>query len=74
MKQIDPEREWKILNFEMFENQPACDPYPEDVIKRRELLLMAQCELSSFQAAKSKKEKKFHAELYEKIMEYYFNW
>jgi hypothetical protein len=74
MKQLIPKREWKILNFELFENKPLNGPFPEDVVKRSELLLIAQCVLSDFELAKSRKDKEFFGELYQKIMELYFTW
>jgi len=74
MKQLIPEQEWEILNFELFEKKPPNRSFPEDVVRRRELLLMAQCLLSDFAVAKSRKEKEFFGKLYQKVMELYFNW
>ncbi|MBL7198249.1 MAG: hypothetical protein ISS47_09145 [Candidatus Omnitrophica bacterium] len=73
-KNLIPEQEWEILNSEVFENKPLVEPFPEDIVKRRELLLFAQCLLSDYQFAKSKKYRKFFGELYRKTMETYFNW
>ena len=74
MKQLIPEREWEILNFELFENKPSNEPFPENIVRRRELLLMAQCLLSDFEFAKSREDKEFFGELYQKIMQLYFTW
>lgn len=74
MYKIMPKREWKILNSEVFENKPLAGPFPEHIARRRELLLFAQCSLSDYQFAKSKKCRKFFGGLYRKTMETYFNW
>ena len=74
MKKLNPKREWKILDFEVFHNKPAGGPFPKDIVKRRELLLLAQCLLSDYEFTKSDKEKAFFGELYQKTMELYFNW
>ncbi len=74
MKHIIPKCEWKILDFEVFENKPKIAPYPRNVVKRRELLLMAQSFLSNGQFAKSKKYKAFYKELYQKTIATYFAW
>ncbi len=74
MEQVIPEREWKILNFELFENKPPNKPFPENIVRRRELLLMAQCLLSDFEFAKSRKDKQFFGELYQKVMDLHFAW
>jgi len=74
MKKIIPEQEWKVLDFELFENKPATAPFPENIVRRRELLLMAQCLLSNFEFSKLRNDKEFWGELYQKIMELYFTW
>lgn len=74
-KKIISNREWKVLKFELFENKPKTDkPYPPDVVKRRELLLLAQCLLADYQFTKSRKYKSFFGKLYRKTMETYFAW
>lgn len=76
-KQI--EKEWRRLNFEIFENKPKLidKPYPPDVVKKRELLLFAQVHLSNISDAKLKKDKcyeRFETEMHNKVMEIYYNW
>ena len=75
IKQLIPKREWKILDFEVFENRPKTNkPYPADIVKRRELLFMAQSYLANYEFAKSKKYKSFFGELYRITIETYFKW
>lgn len=72
---IIPEREWEIINFETHYNKPSIDgPYPRDIGNKRTLLLFAQCFLTDYQSAKSRKYKNFFGELYRKTMETYFVW
>ena len=73
-KIINPIREWKVLNFEVFENKPKTAPYPPDVVKKRELLFMAQSFLSNYQFTKSEKYKAFFGELYRITMKTYSVW
>lgn len=72
IKTINPPREWEILKYELFENKPSITPYPEDIVRRRELLLLAECFLADYQSAKSKKDRNFFGELYRITMDTYF--
>jgi len=73
IKTINPSREWKIIKFETHYNKPQIDgPYPENIIRKRELLLLAQCFLADYQSAKSRKYKNFFGELYRVTMNKYF--
>ena len=75
MKLLNAKREWKILNFEVFENRPKTNkPYPTGIVKRRELFLLAQCYLADYGFAKSKKYKSFFGELYRITMKTYLKW
>ena len=75
MKLLNAKREWKILNFEVFENRPKTNkPYPADIVKRRELLLLAQCYLGHYEFAKSKKYQSSFGKLYQITMKTYFRW
>lgn len=75
IKTINPNREWEIMKFEIHYNKPKIDgPYPEDIVRRRELLLLAQCFLADYQSAKPKKHKNFFGELYRLTMDTYFAW
>lgn len=74
MNKIVPKREWDILNFEIFKNKPLRTIFSKHIVKKRELLLFAQCCLADYQSARSKKFKNFFGELYQKIMDVYFAW
>lgn len=67
---------WEKLDFELTENRPKIDgPYPPDVVRRRELLLLAQAHLNKISSAKTNKNsqmEEFHAELYKTIMDNYY--
>ncbi|MDO9464211.1 MAG: hypothetical protein Q7J67_02815 [bacterium] len=69
-KQI--EQEFKKIDYELFVNRPNFTPYPPDVIKRREYLLFAQVHLSNILGAK--RDERFESEMYNKVMETYYNW
>jgi hypothetical protein len=71
---LNPKREWEILNYEMFENRPSKTPYPLNIARRRNLLLLAQSLLAKYQYTESRKYKDFFGELYRKTMATYFNW
>lgn len=52
MKKINYKKEWKILKEEIFSNRPKIEgPYPEEIIKAREYLLLAQVNLSNAEFA-----------------------
>jgi hypothetical protein len=75
MKLLNAKREWKILNFEVFENRPKTNkPYPAGIVKRRELLLLAQRYLAEYEFTKSQKYKSFFGELHRITMGTYFAW
>lgn len=66
-QQIQKERE--KLSFEVIHNKPKIDGlYPLNIIKTRELLLIAETELAKIGTGKNKK---FHTEIYQKIMGFY---
>ena len=74
-KQI--EQEFKKIDYELRVNKPDSAPYPPDLVKRREYLLFAQVHLSNILDAKTKKDKwdeRFETEMYNKVMEIYYNW
>jgi hypothetical protein len=75
IKKINPNREWEIIKFEIHYNKPKISgPYPENIVRRRELLLFAQNFLADYQVAKSRKYKNFFGELYRITMKTYFAW
>lgn len=69
-------QEWEKLNFEMFKNKPvAKGPYPDSIVKRRELLLYAQVHLSEIEWAKKCKSlemERLHTEKYYHVMQMYY--
>ena len=72
---INAKREWEIIKFETHYNKPKINgPYPKDVVRRRELLLFAQCFLADYQFTKSKKYRSFLGELYRLTIDTYFAW
>ncbi len=68
--------EWKKLDFEMQYNKPNIEgPYPPEIVRRRELLLIAQVYLANVMYAKAQKDKqreRFETEMYSRIMEMYY--
>jgi len=73
-KQID--EEYKKIIYELRINKPFITPYPPDIVKRREYLLFAQVHLNNILDAKLKKDKcyeKFETEMYNKVMDIYYN-
>ena len=75
VNKLNVKEEWKILNFEVFENRPKTDkPYPPEIVQRRELLLFAQCYLADYQVAKDKDDKEILGGAYRKTMGTYFAW
>jgi len=74
-KQI--EQEFKNIDYELRSNVPNVCPYPPDDVKRREFLLFAQVHLGNILGAKMKKDKwdeKFETQMYNEVMEIYYNW
>ena len=74
-KQIN--KEFKKINYELRVNKPDTAPYLPGVVRRREFLLFAQVHLCNIISAKSKKDRwdeRFETEMYNKVMEIYFNW
>jgi len=77
MTRKEIEGELQKIDYEIRINKPDSAPYPPDVVKRRELLLFAQVHLSNILGAKLKKDKwceNFETEMYNKVMEIYYNW
>ena len=71
------EKEFKKIDYELINNKPNFTPYPFDIIKKREFLLFAQVHLSNILDAKFKRDKWeeiFETEMYNKVMEIYYNW
>lgn len=74
-KQI--EKEFEKIKYELRINKPAITPYPPDIVKRREHLLFAQVHLNNILGAKLEKDKwseKFETEMYNNVMDIYYNW
>jgi len=75
-KQI--EQEWEKLRSLSIKDRPQIDGhYPSDIVKRRELLLIAQVYLSNLINAKNKKNRsleKLESKIYHKIISRYSSW
>lgn len=77
MNEEQIEKEFKKIDYELRNNKPNLAPYLPDIIKRREFLLFAQVHLSNILDAKFKRDKweeRFETEMYNKVMEIYYNW
>ena len=48
-RKLDAENEWAFLKTEIFENRPTTAPYPEKVVRVREILLRMQVLLSAYE-------------------------
>ncbi|MBM4165982.1 MAG: hypothetical protein FJ218_03565 [Ignavibacteria bacterium] len=71
MKKLNIQKEWQLLNNEVFEIVPIRPSSSNEVIDRKSLLLIAQSFLANYQISKSKKKKSFFAEVYATTMAYY---
>lgn len=50
MKSFDLTKAWERVKYETLVNKPQLSPYAENVVKARELLLLAQTLLSNYEA------------------------
>ncbi len=70
-------KEFKRIDYELIENRPNVPgPYPDEIVKKRQLLLLAQATLNNIigaKQAKNRKEEEFYEEIYQKITDYYYN-
>lgn len=71
---INIKQEWEILKTEIIENKPKRTPFSKNVVRRRELLLFAQCILAKFEISESRDDKELFRELYQKTMRIYCCW
>jgi len=70
-------KEFKKIDYEFRVNNPNIVLYPPSIVKQRELLLYAQIHLNNVLNAKLRKDKRderFEAEMYHKVMETYYNY
>lgn len=71
------EKEFKKIDFELRENKPnVIGVFPDEIVKRRELLLLAQVALNNIigaKQAKNRKEEEFYEDIYQKIIGYYYS-
>lgn len=77
MKKFQINQEFKKVEYELRVHKPDIAPYPQNVVKHRELLLFAQVHLCNILDSKQKNNKdneKFETEMYMKIMETYYKW
>lgn len=77
MTRKEIELKFKKIEYELRVNKPDSVPYLPNLVKKREFLLFAQVHLRNILNAKSKKDrwsKRFETEIYNKVMEIYYNW
>ena len=70
---LNADKKWKRIKHELDKGRTIPLPMPEKVVRRRELLLLAQCELADYQFEKLRTKKSFFEALYRKTMEIYFS-
>lgn len=69
MTQKQLQKEWRKISFETVENKPNFNGrYPSNIVRIRELLLLAQIELAKIE---TEKDNTFHIKIYQNIMNYY---
>ena len=70
MKKQEIQDEWKRLIYESTQNKPNVEGcYPPNIVRNRELLILAQCELGKIESGKNIN---FHTKIYQTIMKHYF--
>ncbi|MBC8388403.1 MAG: hypothetical protein H8E13_10200 [Actinobacteria bacterium] len=70
-------QEFRKIDYELRVDRPKIVPYPPDLIKRREFLILAQVHLNNILDTKFKKDilfERLETELYSKVIEIYHNW
>ncbi len=71
------EQEFEKIDYELRVNKPDIAPYPPDIVERRKFLIFAQVHLGNVLGAKLKKDKwseNLETEMYNEVMETYYNW
>ncbi|GEM_PF-2736985 len=63
-KSLNAENEWQFLKAEMAENKPAVTPFPEKIVRAREILLKLQVLLSAYEKEKNVAEQEVFKEKY----------
>ena len=61
---LNAENEWFFLKTEMSENKPSTTPFPERVVRAREILLKLQLLLSAYEDEKNASEQEIYKEKY----------
>ena len=74
MKRINVKKQWEVIKRELFINKPKKIPYLKNIVRKRELLLFAQCFLSDYETAINNEDKLKSELAYIKTMEAYFSW
>lgn len=67
---IDPENEWAFLKVEL-DDKPATAPYPERIVRAREILLKLQVLLSAYENERQEEQKRHFAEKYVQTKQIY---
>jgi hypothetical protein len=71
MKPFDLARAWEEVKHETLVNRPHFSSYPENVIKARELLLLAQALLGAYETQLSSAKRQELINEFEETMEQY---
>ena len=66
------DKEWKIIKKELGKGKTLPSPMPVRLIRKRELLLIAQCLLAHYEYEKSTEKKLFLSELYRRTLATYY--
>ncbi len=71
MKSFDLTRAWEEVTYETLVNKPQLTPYPENVVRARELLLLAQTLLSAYETQSSSSRRNELIEEFQATMQQY---
>jgi hypothetical protein len=71
MKSFDLTKAWEEVNYETLVNKPRFSPYAENVVKAKELLLLAQTLLSSYETQSLVEKREALVREFEEVMTCY---
>ena len=74
MIELNVKKEWEVLKYELFENKPNEIPFPERIVRKRELLLLAQNLLTDYEFTKTECERFIYGFVYKETMKEYFEY
>jgi hypothetical protein len=70
-KGFDLAKAWDYVRHEVFQNKPAKAPYPQSIVKAREILLMMEVLLVEYESETSMQKKKMLADAFEYSVKQY---